>query len=190
VNLGLRTPGLVTVLMKTVCHCLQDFCTQACMEKYDQMSNNQPPPVAMHQCAVCNNEKIVKVEVILDNRLHKLCSEPCFAAFKFVNKINAGWCTVRTSYKKHNIMHHFRLPISLRPILILSHLFLGLPSCLLPSGFLTRSLFVFLFSLYIPHDLPILSFLIWSPFTSSFKAQISSSLPYSETPSICLLFLM
>jgi hypothetical protein len=69
------------------------------MEKYDQMSNNQPPPVAMHQCAVCNNEKIVKVEVILDNRLHKLCSEPCFAAFKFVNKINAGWCSVCPSYK-------------------------------------------------------------------------------------------
>jgi hypothetical protein len=60
------------------------------MEKYDHMSNNQPPPVVMHQCAVCNNEKIVKVEVILDNKLHKLCSEPCFAAFKFVNKVNAG----------------------------------------------------------------------------------------------------
>jgi len=86
-------------MQKTVCYCLQDFCTQACMEKYDQMSNNQPPPVAMHQCAVCNNEKIVKVEVILDNRLHKLCSEPCFAAFKFVNKINAGWCRMSPSFK-------------------------------------------------------------------------------------------
>jgi hypothetical protein len=99
VNLGLRTPAIVTVFHKTVCHSLQDFCTQACMEKYDQMSNNQPPPVAMHQCAVCNNEKIVKVEVMLDNRLHKLCSEPCFAAFKFVNKINAGWCSVNPSHK-------------------------------------------------------------------------------------------
>ncbi|GFG29920.1 hypothetical protein Cfor_09938 [Coptotermes formosanus] len=76
----------------------KDFCTQACMEKYDQMSNNQPPPVAMHQCAVCNNEKIVKVEVILDNRLHKLCSEPCFAAFKFVNKINADHCDMCKKY--------------------------------------------------------------------------------------------
>jgi hypothetical protein len=64
------------------------------MEKYDQMSNNQPPPVIVHQCAVCTNEKVVKVEVILDNKLHKLCSEPCFAAFKFVNKIVAGQYTL------------------------------------------------------------------------------------------------
>ncbi|XP_069696002.1 zinc finger MYM-type protein 3 isoform X2 [Periplaneta americana] len=76
----------------------KDFCTQACMEKYDQMSNNQPPPVAMHLCAVCNNEKVVKVEVILDNKLHKLCSEPCFAAFKFVNKINADHCDMCKKY--------------------------------------------------------------------------------------------
>ncbi|XP_021933067.1 zinc finger MYM-type protein 4 isoform X3 [Zootermopsis nevadensis] len=76
----------------------KDFCTQACMEKYDQMSNNQPPPVVMHQCAVCNNEKVVKVEVILDNKLHKLCSEPCFAAFKFVNKVNADHCDMCKKY--------------------------------------------------------------------------------------------
>ncbi|PNF15626.1 hypothetical protein B7P43_G15971 [Cryptotermes secundus] len=76
----------------------KDFCTQACMEKYDQMSNNQPPPVIVHQCAVCNNEKVVKVEVMLDNKLHKLCSEPCFAAFKFVNKIIADHCDMCKKY--------------------------------------------------------------------------------------------
>ncbi|KAJ9595118.1 hypothetical protein L9F63_013593, partial [Diploptera punctata] len=75
-----------------------DFCTQACMEKYDQMSNNQPPPVVVHQCAVCNNEKVVKVEVLLDSKLHKLCSEPCFAAFKFVNKVNADQCDMCKKY--------------------------------------------------------------------------------------------
>lgn len=32
--------------------------------------------------------------------------------------------------------------------------------------------------------------LIWSPFTACFKAQISLSVPYSETPSTCVLFLM
>ncbi|PSN44626.1 hypothetical protein C0J52_10012 [Blattella germanica] len=76
----------------------KDFCTQACMEKYDQMSNNQPAPVVTHQCAVCNNEKIVKVEVLLDSKLHKLCSEPCFAAFKFVNKVNADQCDMCKKY--------------------------------------------------------------------------------------------
>jgi hypothetical protein len=75
-----------------------DFCTLACMEKYNQISNNKPPPVMVHQCAVCNNEKVVKVEVILDNKLHKLCSEPWFAAFKFVNKNIADHCEMCKKY--------------------------------------------------------------------------------------------
>nr|CAD7441599.1 unnamed protein product [Timema bartmani] len=76
----------------------KDFCTQACMEKYDQMSNNLPPPVSTAQCAVCNNEKVVKIEVQLDNKIQKLCSPPCFAAFKFVNKLNADKCDMCKKY--------------------------------------------------------------------------------------------
>lgn len=60
------------------------------MEKYDQMSHNTSPPEVHHDCAVCNEVKAVKVEVLLDFKVHKLCSEPCFAAFKFVNNIVAG----------------------------------------------------------------------------------------------------
>lgn len=68
----------------------KDFCAQECMEKYEQMSNNTVPPEVTQECAVCNEVKPVKVEIILDSKLQKLCSEPCFAAFKFVNNIVAG----------------------------------------------------------------------------------------------------
>lgn len=68
----------------------KDFCTQSCMEKYEQMSSNTPPPEVIAECAVCSNSKPVRVEVDLDSKTQKLCSEPCFAAFKFVNNITEG----------------------------------------------------------------------------------------------------
>lgn len=69
----------------------KDFCTQSCMEKYEQMGCNVPPPTIIAECAVCSNSKPVKVEVQLKDKTQKLCSEPCFAAFKFVNNISEGW---------------------------------------------------------------------------------------------------
>lgn len=70
----------------------KDFCTQECMEKYEQMSSNTAPPEVTHECAVCNEVKSVKVEVLLDSKLHKFCSDPCFAAFTYVNNIVADKC--------------------------------------------------------------------------------------------------
>lgn len=61
-----------------------------CMEKFDQMSKNCPPMNTVSQCAVCNKDKVIKVEVFIDGFDHKLCSVPCFSAFKFVNKIFPG----------------------------------------------------------------------------------------------------
>lgn len=60
------------------------------MERYDFMSNIPSGPIVTHHCAVCNHEKSVIAEVIVNSVAHKLCSEPCFAAFKFVNAIDAG----------------------------------------------------------------------------------------------------
>lgn len=60
------------------------------MEKYDQMSNNTNPPEVTHECAVCNNVKPVKAEILMHSEVQKLCSDPCFAAYKFVNKISTG----------------------------------------------------------------------------------------------------
>ncbi|XP_049805322.1 uncharacterized protein LOC126248409 [Schistocerca nitens] len=76
----------------------KEFCSQKCMEKYDYMSGNKKPPPVIHQCAVCNNEKLVTIEVMLNGVYNKLCSEPCFAAFKFVNRIIADQCNVCRKY--------------------------------------------------------------------------------------------
>jgi hypothetical protein len=55
-------------------------------------------------------------------------------------------------------------PISLRAILILStHLDLGLPSGLLPSGFLNNNLYAFLFSAFMLHAPPFSSSLTCYP---------------------------
>ncbi|KAL0275450.1 UNVERIFIED_CONTAM: hypothetical protein PYX00_003289 [Menopon gallinae] len=76
----------------------KDFCTQSCMEKYEQMGSNVPPPTVVAECAVCSNSKPVKVEVQLKDKVQKLCSEPCFAAFKFVNNISEGQCDMCKKY--------------------------------------------------------------------------------------------
>lgn len=68
----------------------KDFCSQTCMEKYERMTGSVSVPEVIEECAVCSNSKPVRLEVELDGLTHKLCSEPCFAAFKFVNNINEG----------------------------------------------------------------------------------------------------
>ncbi|XP_075228394.1 zinc finger protein without children isoform X2 [Lycorma delicatula] len=76
----------------------KDFCTQSCMEKYDQMSTNQRPPPQIYPCDVCKNNKLVQVEVLMDSKTSKLCSEVCFAAFKFVNTIKVDQCDMCRKY--------------------------------------------------------------------------------------------
>ncbi|KAI5644842.1 glutamine-rich protein 1 [Phthorimaea operculella] len=74
----------------------KDFCSQACMEKFDQMSKNPIPQPVWAKCAVCSLEKATTIEVeVNENSLQRLCSDPCFAAFKFVNNVfpdQCRWC--------------------------------------------------------------------------------------------------
>lgn len=60
------------------------------MEKYEQMSSNNPPPPQVQACDVCAVVKMVDVEVFFDNKVNKLCSDICFTAYKFANKLNVG----------------------------------------------------------------------------------------------------
>jgi hypothetical protein len=71
------------------------------------------------------------------------------------------------SFVKQNVLRRLRYliqsipyhPIPLRCILKLStHLRLGFPSCLFPSGFPTNILYAFLFSKFVLHALPISAF--------------------------------
>lgn len=61
------------------------------MEEYERMSSNLPPTEIINDCSVCNKKKTRIYKEILDkDKTHMLCSEPCFAAFKFVNPIVIG----------------------------------------------------------------------------------------------------
>ncbi|XP_012280636.1 zinc finger MYM-type protein 3 [Orussus abietinus] len=72
----------------------KDFCTQDCMEKYTKMSSAEPLCSEKKACSVCQEEKIVHCEVQIGRTNSvAICSDPCFAAFKFVNKVDPDQCS-------------------------------------------------------------------------------------------------
>lgn len=63
------------------------------MENFDLMSNKnttKSPSVEVGLCSVCKNTKQLPIIYEKLGVKQKLCSEPCFVAFKFVN--NADPC--------------------------------------------------------------------------------------------------
>ncbi|CAK1593725.1 unnamed protein product [Parnassius mnemosyne] len=74
----------------------KDFCSQICVEKFDQMSKSPVPQPVWAKCAVCSLQKATTIEVeVSEDVSQRLCSDPCFAAFKFVNNIfpdQCRWC--------------------------------------------------------------------------------------------------
>lgn len=69
----------------------KDFCSQNCMERFDQMSKNPVPQPVWAKCAVCSIDKPTTIEIQVDeNVTQRLCSEPCLAAYKFVNSVFPG----------------------------------------------------------------------------------------------------
>ncbi|XP_017092048.2 zinc finger MYM-type protein 3 isoform X1 [Drosophila bipectinata] len=75
----------------------KDFCSQACLRRYDSMCNPRRK-LRTDMCGVCNNEKPVRVEMLLEDREHYFCSNPCFSAFKFVSNVNADPCAMCSKY--------------------------------------------------------------------------------------------
>lgn len=71
----------------------KDFCTQFCMKKYDEISNNKKKS-KIEICGVCSKLSPVAVEVTLDGSEYNFCTNPCFSAFKFVNNIISEQCQV------------------------------------------------------------------------------------------------
>lgn len=75
----------------------RDFCNQQCLKKYENILNPKKKQPS-HVCSVCNNKKAAKIEVFLDDNVHRFCSNPCFSAFKFVNNVNPDQCDMCTKY--------------------------------------------------------------------------------------------
>ncbi|XP_067203377.1 zinc finger MYM-type protein 3 isoform X2 [Linepithema humile] len=72
----------------------KDFCTQDCMEKYSKLNSSEPVSTEKKPCSVCKEEKLVHCEVQIYNSTPvAICSEPCFAAFKFVKQVKPEQCS-------------------------------------------------------------------------------------------------
>ncbi|XP_032663864.1 zinc finger MYM-type protein 3 isoform X2 [Odontomachus brunneus] len=72
----------------------KDFCTQDCMEKYSKLNSAEPPSMEKKPCSVCQEVKPVHCEVqIYNSSPVAICSEPCFAAFKFVKQVKPELCS-------------------------------------------------------------------------------------------------
>lgn len=73
----------------------KDFCSKKCMRLYEPIFNNKKH--AVKTCAVCNNQKNVRVEINIDENHHYFCSNPCFSAFSFVNNVTPGMLNLSIS---------------------------------------------------------------------------------------------
>ncbi len=92
---------------------LKDFCSQTCLKKYEKREKGDDPDkdddveivgtskmtsyktrgaTGKATCSVCGKMAPIKHEVNFDNKAHKLCGEPCFAAFRFANKLSMNMC--------------------------------------------------------------------------------------------------
>uniref|UniRef100_A0A1A7XZV2 TRASH domain-containing protein n=1 Tax=Iconisemion striatum TaxID=60296 RepID=A0A1A7XZV2_9TELE len=69
-----------------------DFCSQICLSSfnYKRIAANKLPVVSaasQTQCSVCSRCCISKHEVILQDVVHKICSNPCFHRFCNINSL-------------------------------------------------------------------------------------------------------
>ncbi|XP_011684484.1 PREDICTED: zinc finger MYM-type protein 3 isoform X5 [Wasmannia auropunctata] len=86
----------------------KDFCTQDCMEKYSKLNSTVPPATEKKPCSVCQAEKLVHCEVQIYNSTPvAICSEPCFAAFKFVKQVKPEQCSTCKKFFELPNKQHF-----------------------------------------------------------------------------------
>ncbi|EFN71787.1 Zinc finger MYM-type protein 3 [Camponotus floridanus] len=86
----------------------KDFCTQDCMEKYSKLNSSEPPTTEKKSCSVCQEEKLVHCEVQIYNSTPvAICSEPCFAAFKFVKQVKPEQCSTCKKFFELPNKQHF-----------------------------------------------------------------------------------
>ena len=76
----------------------KDFCEQSCLSKYEEMHLGKKPDKETLPCSVCKEEKVVEQEIMRVESVVKLCSQPCFSAFKFVNSVATHQCDLCTKH--------------------------------------------------------------------------------------------
>nr|XP_046274081.1 uncharacterized protein LOC124074833 isoform X2 [Scatophagus argus] len=88
---------------------MKDFCSQTCLSSfsYKQVMSTKIPivPVKSHsQCSICSRYCISKHEIIQQDVIHKICSDPCF--LRFCNMNNLSVC--------ENCRCHCNTPVMLK----------------------------------------------------------------------------
>ena len=86
-----------------------DFCSQPCLRKFEKNSKHEDADVEITgmsritgprtrskanqcKCAVCHKVGPVMHEITFGGKLNKLCSQPCFVAFRYANKLTVSKC--------------------------------------------------------------------------------------------------
>ncbi|KAK3098409.1 hypothetical protein FSP39_019220 [Pinctada imbricata] len=80
----------------------KDFCSQTCLQKYEDTDveivgverphKTKVPPAGLFSCSVCGKNKTCKHEIRLQGKCHRLCSDLCFSAFQYANKLVMSTC--------------------------------------------------------------------------------------------------
>lgn len=79
-----KTDAIAKLIKGTKRH----FCSLDCCQRYCSLHEKSPKKVGV--CRVCREMKNIEVEYVYDNDVKTFCSDPCFVAFKFVNKTTTG----------------------------------------------------------------------------------------------------
>lgn len=77
----------------------RDFCTQACMKKYEDLLQSDVEIIRVEKgkaqqntCSVCQKMELSKHTVKYNQKIHHLCSDPCLSAFQYANKLDMSAC--------------------------------------------------------------------------------------------------
>lgn len=71
---------------------VKGFCSRTCLAKLNSESVSAGSRERSATCSVCAKVAPVRREVSLGGVMHHLCSDPCFSAFRYANKLPTDVC--------------------------------------------------------------------------------------------------
>ncbi|XP_070568230.1 zinc finger MYM-type protein 4-like isoform X2 [Ptychodera flava] len=70
----------------------KEFCSQECVGNFEAKKNKIKNDEVLKKCSVCEKMGQVKHEVNFQGQVHKLCSDSCFAAFRYAHNLSMNCC--------------------------------------------------------------------------------------------------
>ena len=78
-----------------------DLCSTQCATSYECVVNPDRHR-KISNCGVCGNLKLIEVIAVINKASLMFCSNPCFAAYKFVNSVDPKLCQMCANYFLQN----------------------------------------------------------------------------------------